>query len=251
MIINHKSTQIYFGNASDQLHRDSYCNWQNVQEHTVFKSLMNRMGLEHLVFLNQVHGIDGLVVSSSNKDHPSFATDGDYLITNQPRMGLGVVTADCIPVVCYDREQHAIGIAHAGWRGVVKGVVPEMIRAMAHEYGTQVQDIDVIIGPCARACCYQVGADFLQNIPSEDRPYSIQERSGSLYCDLVVCLRRQLERLGIDARAITADQALCTICNTQFNSYRRDGGKARQMTVVTMAADQMTVVGIGADIQSN
>ena len=87
------------------------------------------------VFARQVHGNTVLRVNKAPED--GAAGEGDALITNQPGLALCAQTADCTPVLLYDRETRSIAAIHAGWRGVVAEVIPAAIAALSGAYGTR------------------------------------------------------------------------------------------------------------------
>jgi len=122
----------YFGNATSGISLDDLPRGGDAKALTridPFSDRAREMNLSGLSFLHQVHGASGQEVTPKAQPK-NFVDEGDYLITRMPGMGIGVLTADCLPVICIDQEHSAIGIAHAGWRGAVAGVHLEMMRAM-------------------------------------------------------------------------------------------------------------------------
>ncbi len=234
------SLRIYFGDAKNQLYQEEYLTWHdNLLERPEYQTLAP-LRLERLYFLDQVHGIEGKIVDRENCTSP-FTQEGDFLITKEPNLGIGVMTADCIPLVIYDKKSHAVAIVHAGWRGAVKGVAIEAVKAMHNIYGTQAEDLKCFIGPSAKKCCYQVDDQFARNL--EEYVFGmnyIHQRPTGFYFDLPGFMTEQLRKsIGIQEEAIQLNYNACTICNTAFWSHRRDTKngcqkKGRQMTVVTL-----------------
>jgi len=224
---------IYFGNASDNLYQADYLNLPSVPilEHSSFAHLKKQMPLQDLTFLRQVHGIDGL--QADQLLPRPFSIEGDYLITNNAT-AIGVMTADCLPVVFYDSKSHAAGIAHAGWRGSVAGIGAITLQAMAQAYGTGPEDVQVFFGPSIKSCCYQVGADFGKNLEQSGYERQVMEqRDAGWYFDLPRFNALSLIRASVKPEAINLDYNLCTACDHQFFSHRRQAQAAgRQMTVV-------------------
>jgi len=112
---------------------------------------------ESLVGLTQVHGAAVAVV-----DAPWAYGAGpraDAMVTGRPGMSLGIITADCTPVLLADRQAGVIGAVHAGWRGAVAGVLEATIEAMIR-LGAQTASIAAAIGPCIRQQSYEVGPDL-------------------------------------------------------------------------------------------
>lgn len=233
---------IYYGDASDGFDNTTYLSWRGeyLLDRPEFTHLTKEIFLKDLMFLHQVHSAQGQAVTSADREPHSFITSGDFLITNQPYFGIGVMTADCMPVACYDPHTQSIGIAHAGWRGLIAGVVPAMIVAMEKNYGTCATDLKWWVGPCARSCCYEVSADFVNNIPPDDQEYVMHCKDGKWFFDGVALLRRQLAKKGISDASYSVDNALCTICNQRFSSYRRscinnEKRTSRNMTVIVLS----------------
>ena len=221
---------LYFGDEKDAISKKDHCiaTAQPLINHAVFKPIADRLEIQQLALLNQTHSVDGFIVKDII---PAFNIDGDYLITQQKNIGLGVMTADCLPIVFYDTKNCA-AIAHAGWRGSIGQIAVCTIKKMQEE-GSQIADIQVFLGPSAKVCCYEVNADFVKNIPF--REHVIVERNSKLHFDLPGLNIMQLKNCGIKREAINTEYNFCTICNHRFFSYRRQGENAgRQMTVIAL-----------------
>ncbi len=109
----------------------------------------------------QVHGIDTIVVNANPCD---WDTKADALVTNQVGMPLWLRFADCVPILMVDPIKKAIGIAHAGWRGTVAGVVRTTIESMTREYGTNPADLIAGIGPSIGPQHFEVGAEVVAEV---------------------------------------------------------------------------------------
>ena len=232
--------QIYFGNADDALFPADYLNLlqdKKILEQEPYNKLKKLMQLKKLLLLHQVHGIDGFIIGSQEAETlKPFSRDGDYLITDLNHVGLGVMTADCLPIIFHDVMHNAIAIIHAGWRGAVKGIAVKAFEQMEQVYGTQKDSLRIYFGPCAKVCCYQIQENFLENLESVDyTDRVIQTHGDDLYFDLPEFNRLQLENVGIKKEAFHLEYNICTMCDTNFYSYRRQGASAgRQMTVVSL-----------------
>lgn len=193
-----------------------------------------KLQLKSLIILDQIHGSNGYVITKENSYLPFKSVQGDFLVTNQRNVGLGVLTADCLPIVFIDKKNQAVGIAHAGWRGSVNAIIKATLDCMYKSYGTTVYDITVFFGPCAHVCCYQVREDFLQIL--EHFPFgrnAIVQRNNDLFFDLLYFNEQILLSIGLPPSAIHNEYSQCSICNEEYFSYRRQGDKAgRQVSVV-------------------
>lgn len=228
---------IYFGNADDALFPDQYLNYRPGTELLSvdpYKKLKKLLGIERLYFLRQTHSTSGLKVAQAHFD--AFRIEGDYLITQEKKTGLGVMTGDCLPIIFYDNFHHAIAIAHAGWRGAVAGIAPKVALEMKEKYGTKFEHLRVLFGPSIKSCCYAVGGDFLKELEDSNLADQVlyHEERGMMF-DLPLFNRLQLEDIGIPKEAFKLDYNFCTSCDTRYGSYRRDGATScRQMTVVAL-----------------
>jgi len=229
----------YFGTAKDSLDPAEYLalsNAQDILSLKPFAQLKKSMQLHRLTFLRQTHSVNGLAIADTASAHKavSFTQSGDYLITNQKNNGLGIMTADCLPVIIIDTMRGALGIAHAGWRGTVAGISVTMLHAMQDTFGTNREKIKVFFGPAAKCCCYKVSNSFLSNL--EHLPFNKQliiERNNQYYFDKALCNRLLLQNAGVKKESFYVDYNICTICDTSFYSHRR-GDNGRQMTVVSL-----------------
>jgi YfiH family protein len=179
-----------------------------------------------LLSVKQVHGTDALVVDRPLAESDRFDGGWDALITDQPGVTVAVRTADCVPVLVYDRRHRAVAAIHAGWRGAVAGIVPKTIGMLMDRFKITEKDLRLSIGPSAGPCCYEVDEPVLTPLRqawSEWQSVVHDDRGTAAHLDLKKLIRRQIEGIGIEGRHVTTVN-LCTICQDQlFYSYRRDG----------------------------
>jgi YfiH family protein len=234
------SLRIYFGNAEDELDPQIYLHLPpntKLLEHSYFAPLEKLMHLDEVLFLKQTHSASGLVCTEDNLSQVrSFQDEGDFLMTHVQHIGLGVMTADCLPIVLYDSRNHAAAIVHAGWRGSAQGIVLRALESMQQEYNTALDHLQVFFGPSAKICCYQVGQDLIAKF--DDYPYAshaFQWHGEEVFFDLPGFNKLQLESIGVKKEAFHWGYSICTICDDKFYSYRRQKEQAgRQMTVVSL-----------------
>lgn len=234
---------IYFGGSADAMYPDQCLTWQqevSIIHKPQLQPIVYSLSLQHIFFLHQVHGTEGTLVTRDRiATFRSFLHEGDFLITDIPAVGIGVISADCLPVVCVDRKNRVVAIAHAGWRGALSGVVSSMIKAMrSFCTSSLLNDYIFFLGPSARGCCYQVGSEFEYYLA----PYSwknevLFKKDSHYFFDVSVFVQRQLYDIGISGDAISNVYNQCTICNVCFHSFRRYGRKknsGRQMSIVAL-----------------
>lgn len=195
------------------------------------KDFLKRFGIPaggRLVRLEQVHGgrvarIDG--ETDLSKEIPG--TDG--AITDIKGIALSVRTADCLPILFYDPEHNAIGIAHAGWRSTKERIARNVVEAMKADYKSVPSQILVCMGPALRQCCYEVNSEFLMHFPD-----SVVKMAHRHYFDIAGENAEQLIASCVSAKNIF-DCGICTACrNDEFFSFRREKEKAGRMLSVIM-----------------
>jgi len=216
---------------------------------------VTRNSLWPLVTTRQVHSDLIHVVRAKNPG----SLVGDGLVTNLPGIALGILTADCFPILLADDRNKAIGAFHAGWRPTLKRIVEKGLGIMRHEFGTRPEDVHAAIGPGIQSCCYEVGEEFEEKFESQfayakELFHSVQESDVvrerypmlfmnqrapghgdmciKVHLDLREANRRQLLSVGVPAKQITALEG-CTACSPRkFFSHRKLQGKAGRMLAV-------------------
>lgn len=232
---------IYFGNAQDALSQDYYYNLSpehELLEDPLFMHLRATMGLESLIFLKQIHNDTGYVVTpeTCHDFKRPFFYEGDYLLTDLLGIGIGIMTADCLPIIMHDTRSNAIAAIHAGWRGSVKRIAQKAFAHMQKVYGTDGTDIRVFFGPSAQSCCYKVGDTVTAYTETDPLlAEALIEHADGLYLNVARYNMLQLIEVGIPQLAFHTSYNMCTICDERLCSYRRDNKSPyRQMTVVAL-----------------
>ncbi len=149
-----------------------------------------------LVTVYQVHGPDCVTVTGPwpGGQRP----DADALITDRPGILLGILTADCAPVLLADREAGVIGAVHAGWKGALAGVTDRTIAAMC-ALGARVSRIAAAIGPCIARASYEVDDAFRARFGDGDGNFFSPGRAGHWQFDLEAYVAHRLHLAGIAA----------------------------------------------------
>lgn len=205
---------------------------------------MERLGLtfslpgDGVFTVEQVHGNHVVLAGddSRNKESPfpSGRPRGDAIITARAGLPIGILTADCVPVLLYDPVSKAVAAIHAGWRGFVAGVLSESIKAMSRHFAARPENLLAAIGPHIGNCCYEVSEDLINSfreacIPAE--PY-FTETNGSIRLNLGHAVFDALIGLGLSARHLSFPGP-CTSCfPSLYYSYRRDKVTGRQLSFI-------------------
>jgi YfiH family protein len=176
--------------------------------------------LERAVRMRQVHGARVVTVET-----PGRVGDADGLVTRQCDLPLLVTVADCMPVFFHDPETGLIAAVHAGWRGVVAGVLEAAVDALAG-LGGPPRRLQVVIGPAIGPCCFEVGHEVAAAFDRRDhRP----GRRGRPHVDLGAAARRRLAALGVPAAAVQGP-TLCTRCHSDRFFSSRAGEPTGRMS---------------------
>ena len=190
-----------------------------------------------LLTLYQTHSADVVRALTAFDDRP----EGDALVTDRPGLALGILTADCTPVLLADREAGVVGAAHAGWKGAIGGVTDATIAAM-EKIGARRDRIAAAVGPCIARSSYEVDDAFARHFETDDpanERFLAPGKPGHHQFDLEAYVVHRLakaglariEMLGLDTYA-DADR---------FFSFRRathrgEPGYGRQISIIGIAA---------------
>ena len=174
-------------------------------------------------WLRQVHG-DGVVVVT--EPGGGAGRRADAAVTDRPGCALAILTADCAPVALVASDG-VVGVAHAGWRGLVGGVLERTVEAMRLCRRDGVRDVRAVLGPCIRPECYEFGADDLARVARRlGDGVRAETASGAPALDVPAAVRAALSQVGVD------DVGVCTACSPVHFSHRARGEVGRQALVV-------------------
>ncbi len=176
-------------------------------------ALILRLPRERMFRVSQVHGARAVLAPCAPTE------EADALVATAPETAVGVRVADCVPILLADSKTGAVAAVHAGWRGVVAGVIASAFRVHAFDLAA--------IGPCIGPCCFEIGDDVAAKLA----PFTLQglKQRG----DLRAAVRAQLRDAGLQNAHID-DVPGCTKCDpARFFSHRRDGEAAgRHLAVI-------------------
>lgn len=175
------------------------------------------LSIDTLVTASQVHGTNWVVVD----EPPGGKPVADALLTARRGVYVGVLVADCLPLLLVDPVKEALAVVHAGWRGVVGGIHLEVLRAMETVFGSRASDLLVGIGPGIGGCCFVVGEEVAQRFARRGTR-RVQEKDGRFFVDLPGIVQDELEEYGVKKKNIE-NSNLCTVCHgDMFHSFRRE-----------------------------
>ncbi|OGP31647.1 MAG: hypothetical protein A2073_04725 [Deltaproteobacteria bacterium GWC2_42_11] len=181
----------------------------------------------NLATVNQMHGSDIFIIDSINLLSKSKDIMADAITTNLSAVPIAVLTADCLPVLLYDRINKAIAVVHAGWKGTLNRVLQKSVMVMGKTWGTLPQHLAAALGPAIGRCCCNVDetviVPFKQEFP-DNNDFIFEAGKGWMF-DLKKANYNQLAAIGLSEDNIWMDTH-CTSCRQDlFFSYRRDNKK--------------------------
>ena len=218
--INYKleGADVYFSTSENNMD----LNKNNTE---LFEELKKEFSLLDVAFLNQVHGVNIIDIDFS----PYKELEGDGLITSKHRVAVGVFTADCVPILIYDKYLKRVSAVHSGWKGTLNSIVIKALHCLDKDKD-HLGDIEIFIGPHIRSCCYEVGNEVIEAF--NEKGYEDAVKNNML--SLANVIRKDLNNYGIAEKNIHEIE-LCTKCskNPKFHSYRRDGKESgRQFSFI-------------------
>lgn len=184
------------------------------------------------VYLHQVHGTTVVAIDGGNQDRArADPPQADAALTRAPGIALAVRAADCLPVLFADRAGSVVAAAHAGWRGLARGVLEATLAAM----GVPPREIVAWIGPAIGPRAFEVGRDVLDAYvatEAADADCFVPVGSGKWLADLPVLAIRRLARAGVRD---VAGGTWCTVGEaSRFHSWRRERSAGRMATAIAI-----------------
>tara|TARA_Y100000389_G_C17312688_1_gene438820 strand:+ start:291 stop:935 length:645 start_codon:yes stop_codon:yes gene_type:complete len=149
-----------------------------------------------IILTHQLHSNKFNFIDSKTKLKKKLI--GDALITNQKKIPIGILTADCVPILLYDKRKNIVGAIHAGWRGAYKGIIKNVVKFFFKNKSSS-KDIVAVIGPCISLKNYEIKKDFQKKFINKDRKNRLlfKKRKNKIYFNLRKYVKLELEKLKI------------------------------------------------------
>jgi len=198
----------------------------------------------HFIVANQTHSDNIQVITEQEtkgwKNIHDAIEKCDALITNVPHIVLTILTADCVPILLYDKKNHVIAAIHAGWKGTKSQITTKTISKMKHTFGSHSKDIIAGIAPSIGKCCYEVGGDVAQHF--FHTPQSFTQINDKYMLDLPYLNKIQLLKSGLSEEHIEMSSH-CTACEVDtFFSYRKENGcSGRFMSMIGLTPSPTSI----------
>ena len=191
----------------------------------------------HYIVANQTHSDNiKVIIQKETKGWESLSDaveDCDALITDVKGVVLNILTADCVPILLYDKEKEVVAAVHAGWKGTKAQIVSKTVQKMKKVYGCDPKEIIAGIAPSIGRCCYEVGKDVAVHF--FDTPEGFTSKGEKYMLDLPLINKQQLLNAGVLEVNIEMSHT-CTACDVErFFSYRKEQGcSGRFMSMIGM-----------------
>lgn len=191
--------------------------------------------VQNVLYLEQVHSNQVVVLDFNRLPEARERPKGDAWYGHRERVSsvcFGIQTADCFPVLVWDKREGSVGAAHCGWRGAVAGMLPQLLETMI-QAGTNPENLELAIGPGARECCYEIQSDVIKIVSERVlNPERYFRCVGTkTYLKLSSLLVTQSLGAGLLNEKILNFEG-CTICSEDFFSYRRTRTTERQLSFI-------------------
>ena len=191
------------------------------------------------VWLNQVHGARVLRLTANHLRADAALPVADASICTEPGIACAVLVADCLPVLLCDAAGRAVGAAHAGWRGLGRGVIDNTVAALCRASGSEPGNLLAWLGPCIGPQAFEVGEDVLRAFGADPAapdecfiPRPRPDGSARWRADLVALARRRLAALGV---VQVSGGGWCTLTDaSRFFSFRRDPRTGRMAAGIAL-----------------
>ena len=190
--------------------------------------------------MNQVHGNQVYVLKDPALTAAQVAAvEADALITQLVDRPIGVLTADCVPVILYDPNRHVAGVVHAGRKGTQQRILSKTLATLVRVFGSEPADIIVGLGPAIGGCCYEVDAPCLlpfQHQFVDWERFISKSGKGKYLLNLPSANKLDALSAGVKSKNIF-DLGECTACHLErWFSYRREGPTGRLVSLVMLRA---------------
>ena len=175
-------------------------------------TVSNKMDIERkdLILMNQTHSNKVIIINQNNIDKKII--DSDAIITNQKGIALSVLTADCVPIILYDKTNDIIACIHAGWKGAIAGIIKNTVEKIYEM--KNFNEIIAVIGPCIGKKSYEVDLEFYKNFTKETKKnkiFFIRKKSDKFNFDIRGYVKNKLNESGVD-----------NIDNIEFDTFKEN-----------------------------
>lgn len=237
----HKITLRHGGESKDNFLSLNFKQGNGDKDINIYNNYL-KLGIGDKVYkAKQNHTDKILVLNNENKDNylmwDKSQEEYDAYITDMPGINILVTTADCIPIILYDKVKSVIALIHSGWKGTINEIGPKTLEKMIKLFNTNPRDVIVAFGPSIKECCFTTeDIDFVQQFqPLVDTGIKYYVKEGKTYhINLELLIKLKLIKMGVQEKNIYSTD-ICTKCNEKdFYSYRANKDKTKYGTFATI-----------------
>ena len=181
----------------------------------------------------EVHGDQSVWVNSENLsqlvENEDFECDA--LITTEPNLVVGVTTADCVPILVYSADCKVVAAVHAGWKGVIRAILPKTIAEVMEKMHVEAKDLHVVVNPCISLASFEVGEEVAQQFEEtfgKDACVVDRTQFNKPHVDLPKAVAMQIRKCGVPLENVEMHTD-CTMLSERFYSARREGFHSGRM----------------------
>ena len=199
------------------------------------------LDIEKCVLSKQVHGDTVRVISPADYGKGIFTPtdyEADALVTDIPGAVLIIFTADCVPILLYDREKRVIAAVHAGWKSTVQDIAGKAVETMVQRFGCRPENITAAIGHSIGKCCFETDGDVpdaVRALLGDAADEFIEPKGGKFHVDLKGINRLLLTRRGVPPENIEVCEH-CTMCmpETYWSHRYTKGVRGSQASIISL-----------------
>lgn len=197
--------------------------YSNIDSDKNVLKVLNKLGfkynIDNLIYAEQIHEANIHIVPANLGGYIKLDVDG--LISVNPNQVLITKTADCVPILFYDKNKNIAGVIHGGRKPLIKGIIPKTISILKNKFNSSAKDIIIGIGPHIRKCCYWLKEDTLKSLENSMWNKYFISKKNKVYFDLTALAIDQLKDAGVPMENIE-DQEICTVDKAErFFSARK------------------------------
>ncbi|HCA47779.1 MAG TPA: peptidoglycan editing factor PgeF [Armatimonadetes bacterium] len=194
---------------------------RSTRAETVAEAVRSMGGTRIIVDARQVHGAEVAVVDDAALDRECVTIERvDGFVTASPRAALVIYVADCLAIFLSHEGAPAVGLAHAGWRGLAADMPGVLVRTALEAFGGSPSDLRLALSPCIRDCCFEVGEEVAEQFDAISG--AVDRSHAKPHLDMIAIATAQLREAGVPAERIEVMDG-CTRCDPKrFASYRWD-----------------------------
>lgn len=220
-------SEVSHGFVSDPLSFNLSVNLRNIKA-SFYLYKHSKIFFRNWVIAKQIHSDNfSYIKKDKNFFMPKIIKNTDALLTSEEKRMIIMFFADCFPIYIFVPKIPLVGLIHVGWKGAVKNLPLKVLEELFSIYNLSSNEIFLAIGPGIQKCCFQVGEDFIKYLDDQNIKF-LEKKDDNFFFDLLGFILHQVLKFNIPKKNLEFSQ-ICTKCNSNFYSFRRDKTKKRNI----------------------